>query len=169
MHVNKRTAHLISCLVFVCISVATDTWVVRQDGFGPVKVGMTLAQLNNILHEKFTVPADNDNQGCFYVKPEKYPHVSFMIEDGHLTRVDVDAAGLATASGIQVGDTEAHAKEVYGQSLTIGPHYYTDGHYLTLRSNDGQYGIRFETTKQGKIEMFYAGKYDAVQYVEGCS
>ena len=146
-----------------------NDWVVREDGFGPVKVGMNLAQLNNILHEKFAVPADNDDQGCFYVKPEKFPHVSFMIEDGRFTRVDVDAAGTGTASGIQVGDTEDQARKVYGAKLMVGKAYYTDGHYLTLRSNDGQYAIRFETTKEGKIETFYAGKYDAVQYVEGCS
>jgi hypothetical protein len=28
-------------------------------------------------------------------------------------------------------------------------------------------GVRFETDK-GKITTYYAGKYDAIQYVEGC-
>src|SRR5262245_33081757 len=112
-------------LLVLCISLMTgamkipisktpaksDDWVVREDGFGPVKIGMNLTQLNTVLHEKFTAPTDNDDQGCFYVKPEKFPHVSFMIEDGRFTRVDVDAAGIATASGVQVGDTEDQARK----------------------------------------------------------
>jgi hypothetical protein len=39
-------------------------------------------------------------------------------------------------------------------------------HYLTIRSDDRHYGVRFETD-QGKITMFYAGTYEAIQYVEG--
>ena len=45
--------------------------------------------------------------------------------------------------------------------------YVDDGHYLTVRSSDGHYGVRFETEK-GKIIGYYAGTYEAIQYVEGC-
>jgi len=38
---------------------------------------------------------------------------------------------------------------------------------LTLRSADQRYGMRFET-EAGKVTTFYAGKYEAEQYVEGC-
>lgn len=90
-----------------------------------------------------------------------------MIENGHLVRVDVDKAGVATDEGVQVGDSEERAKQVYGSRLKVEPHHYTDGHYLTVRSQSGGYGIRFETEK-GKIETFYAGTFEAIQYVEGC-
>jgi hypothetical protein len=93
-----------------------------------------------------------------------------MIEDGSLVRVDVNKPGVATTQGIQVGDTEAHVKRVYGASLEIEPsQYFGDegGHYLTLQTPDRRYGIRFETEK-GKVATFYAGKYEAVEYVEGC-
>jgi hypothetical protein len=149
-------------------SLANDTWVVREDGVGPVKIGMTLSQLNTALHEKFSMPAAQDDQGCFYVSPGKHPHIAFMIEEGRLVRIDVESAGVATPEGIQVGDSESHARQVYGSRLKVEPQKYIDtGHYLTVRSEDGRYGIRFETD-QGKITMFYAGRYDAIQYVEGC-
>ena len=90
-----------------------------------------------------------------------------MIENGHLVRIDVDKAGIATAEGVQVGDSEEHAKQVYGARLKIAPHHYTDGHYLTVGSKSAGYGIRFET-ENGKIETFYAGTFEAIQYVEGC-
>jgi len=36
-----------------------------------------------------------------------------------------------------------------------------------LQSSNNRYGIRFETVK-GKITAFYAGRFDAIQFVEGC-
>ncbi len=142
--------------------------MIRQDGVGPVTIGMTLPQLNAVLHETFSMPRNKDDQGCFYVKPTRHAHIAFMIEDAHLSRVDVDGPGISTAEGIQVGDSEERARRVYGARMKVEPHkYIEDGHYLTVRSTDGRYGIRFETEK-GKIQMFYAGRFESVQYVEGC-
>jgi hypothetical protein len=157
------------CLCLMGSSLANDTWVVREDGVGPVKIGMTLSQLNTVLHSKFSMPAAKDNQGCFYVNPSKHPRIAFMIEDGRLVRIDVEIAGVATSEGIQVGDSESRALRVYGFRLKVEPHAYTgpEGHYLTARSKDGRFGRRFETD-QGKITMFYAGRYKAIQYIEGC-
>jgi hypothetical protein len=163
---------LMMALAPVCmtISLADANWVVRNDGVGPIKIGMTLLQLNQALHESFTVPRNKTDQGCFYVKPTKHPHIAFMIEDGRLVRVDVDAPGIFTVEHLQVGDSEAGAKRAYGHRLKVEPSPYLPpevGHYLTARSSDGRYGIRFEVEK-GKIQTYYAGEFKAVQYVEGC-
>ncbi|MGD1216193.1 MAG: hypothetical protein ABR861_14535 [Terriglobales bacterium] len=61
-----------------------DVWVVREDGVGPVKIGMNLAQLNMVLHEKFSMPDSKDERGCFYVDPAKQAHIRFMIVRGRL-------------------------------------------------------------------------------------
>ena len=148
-------------------SYAREAWIVRQNGVGPVKVGMSLTKLNAVLHERFTMPKNKGEQGCFYVKSKAHPHLLFMIEDRHVARVDVDGAGLTTSKGVQVGDSEERVKQIYGSALKIEPHHYTDGHYLTLNSAGGSYGVRFETEKE-KVERFYAGRFQAIQYVEGC-
>jgi hypothetical protein len=99
-----------------------------------------------------------------------HDHLAFMIEDGHLVRVDVDAAGIRTSKGIQVGDSEVRVRQVYGAAIKVEPSKYTSeegGQYFTVRSADGRYGVRFETDK-GRVATFYAGTYDAIQYVEGC-
>jgi hypothetical protein len=146
---------------------AADAWVVRYDGVGPVKIGMTLTELSQALHQELA-PDEKDEHGCFYIDARGHDHVEIMIVDGHVVRVDVGARGTTTADGIQVGDSEAHARTVYGARMKVTPHTYIDnGHYLTVRSSDGRYGIRFET-ENGKIIGFYAGTYDAIQYVEGC-
>lgn len=167
MILRRLTVIVVLAIAAVSYSRADDGWVIREDGVGPVKVGMSLSQLNRVLSEKFSMPQDKGDQGCFYVKPAKHAHIAFMIEDGHLARIDVDKAGISTAEGIQVGDSEAHALQVYGPRLKIEPLHYTEGHYLTVRSINGRYGIRFETEK-GKIQTFYAGRFEAVQYIEGC-
>jgi len=157
--------------ILVCTSVnssAADPWIVRYDGVGPVKIGMTLAQLSAALHQQLA-PDELDEHSCFYIDAHGHNRVGFMIIDGKVARVDVGASGLRTAAGIQVGDSEVHARQVYGASMKVTPHtYIDDGHYLTVRSSDGQFGVRFETEK-GKIVGYYAGTYEAIQYVEGCS
>ncbi len=144
--------------------------MVRPDGVGPVKVGMTLDQLNMTLHEHFRMPVNNEDLGCFYVKPKSHPTLAFMIEDGHFVRVDVDEPGIATEKAVRVGDSEDQIKRAYGAEVNVEPSKYTGdegGHYLTVRSTDGKYGIRFETEKR-KITELYAGTYKTIQYIEGC-
>ena len=169
---GQLTARALAVLVTltvmnIVVLGASDVWVIREDGVGPAKVGMTLPQLNVALHEKFALPEEKGNQGCFYVHPSRHSHIAFMIEDGRLARVDIDAPGISTMTAFKLGDSELHAREVYGTKLRIESQKYTDeGHYLTVHSSNGQYGMRFETEK-GKIQRFYAGRFAAVQYVEG--
>lgn len=70
-----RRSFLLAALVMVTLSApqADDAWVVRFDGVGPVKVGMTLHQLNVVLHEKFSIPADKEERSCFYVDTPRHP------------------------------------------------------------------------------------------------
>lgn len=150
--------------------MADDSWVIRGKRFGPVKIGMRLPELNALLHEKFSIPENKDDQSCLYLVPTKHADIGLMILGGRLARIDVDKPGVRTAEGIQVGDSEAHALKVYGAKLKIEPHFYNapEGHYLTIRSSDERYGIRFETDN-GKIYRFYAGTSAAISLVEGCS
>lgn len=169
---SKRTFILAFVLAGIITATAFPTsndWVVRPQSVGPVKIGMTIAQINAALREKFSFPGEKDERGCFYVSPSQHPDVAFMIENGRLVRIDVAKPGVATPEGVQVGDSEARAKSVYGNKLKIEPHAYNgpEGHYLTVRSNDGRYGTRFETDG-GKIQSYYAGLFSAVQYIEGC-
>jgi len=149
--------------------MAQETWVIREDGAGPAKIGMTLSQLSTALHERFPLPSEGDPQSCFYVSPKRHPRIAFMILDWRLVRIDVNVAGIFTSAGIQVGDSEADVLQLYGSKLKVEPHKYMgpEGHYLTVRSSNNRYGFRFETFK-GKITNFYAGQFDALQFVEGC-
>lgn len=93
-----------------------------------------------------------------------------MIEDGHLVRVDVDKPTIPTDKNVRVGSAEEEVKKAYGSEIKTEQSKYTGdegGRYLTFRSPDGKFGVRFETEK-GKVTTFYAGTYETIQYVEGC-
>jgi hypothetical protein len=167
----NRARLLFTSILFtaVAVSTAAQEWLVGFDGIGPVKIGMSLSELNVALHEGFSMPEDKDEQACFYVEHAKHPGVAFMIQAGHVTRVDVDRPKVSTAEGIGIGDSESRAMQVYGSKLKVEPHHYTapEGHYLTVLSSNERYGIRFETDK-GKIVRFYAGQLQAIALIEGC-
>jgi hypothetical protein len=130
---------------------------------------MTLEQINAALNEKLSAPQQEDDRGCYYVKSVGHPHVAFMIENGRLARVEVNAPGVPTVAGVQVGDTEAQAMTVYGRKLKVEPNRYDDdGHYLTVKTLDGRYATRFETDGK-KIQTYYAGRTSVVTYPDGCN
>ena len=144
-----------------------DAWVVREDGVGPIKIGMTPAQISATLHRKLTED-EFGTDNCHYTHAPGHDQTSFMMIDGHLVRIDVEAPGIETSTGIQVGASEADVQRAYGAKVIVSADQYIDnGHYLTVRSADGHRGIRF-VTERGKVTMFYAGTYEAIQYVEGC-
>lgn len=93
---SSRTRALFGILATVVATnmLATDAWTLHLDGIGPIKIGMTLPQLSTALHETFKLPENSEDQGCFYVKPTRH-HLSLMIEDKHLVRIDVDKPGIA--------------------------------------------------------------------------
>lgn len=168
MQRSLLTGPLILLILLTIAAGGSDAWIVRQDGVGPVKIGMTVAQLRATLRQKLPEENDAASDNCFYVHAKGHEHIAFMIVDGRLARIDVDAAGIFTDTGLKVGDSETRVQKAYGAKLKTSGHKYVDtGHYLTARSGNGRNGIRFETD-QGKVTKYYAGTSEAIQYVEGC-
>lgn len=92
-----------------------------------------------------------------------------MVESGRIARVDVDSAGVRTATGAGVGDSEETIQRSYPGLVTVTPQKYEDGHYLTVTPNpaDSTLAIVFET-RGGKVTRYRAGSRPQVEYVEGC-
>ena len=167
---NPRRALAAALLTALALHSASagDVWVVRNNGVGSAKIGMTLAQLSAVLHEDLSRQTDK-GENCTFVFQSQHSNIGLMIVGGKFVRTEIDQPGVYTAEGIQIGDTEERVKKVYGSRVKVEPHAY-DGpewHYLTVRSPNGRYGIRFETDGT-KVVMFYAGTYKAIQYIEGC-
>lgn len=138
---------------------------------GKARIGMTERELSQafggpVVHDE----PETQEDGCYYVSVRGLPDgAGLMIVEGRLARIDVFDYGIPTVSGAGVGTSEQEVKRIYGGQLKDEPHAYAgpEGRYLTLRSRDGRYGMRFETDGQA-VTGFYAGTTEAIQYIEGC-
>ena len=151
------------------------------EGYGPVKVGMTLAQAEKALGVKLNMywSEEGDPKSCGTgVRADKRNgDVYYMLEGGHVVRVEVVTPDtgtttkppIRTAKGIRLGSTEAEVKRAY-PGVKVEPHPYLGpaGHTIAVKSADGKTGIIFDTDGKTVIEM-RAGVYPQVGYIEGCA
>ncbi|MEZ5830670.1 MAG: hypothetical protein R3D05_05785 [Dongiaceae bacterium] len=152
------------------IASAADDWRITTSGYGPVKIGMGVAEASHALGRKLVAEGPVDNPDCHYLRPE--PAVEglwFMVSKDRVVRIEINAPGITTKSGLGVGDSEARVKKLL-PSAEITPHKYVapNGNYLTIWTSDHKAAVRFETL-EGKVTSFYAGRVPEVEYVEGCS
>jgi len=150
---------------------ADDDWRITTAGYGPARIGMSVEEASNALGMKLVSDGPVDTPECHYLRPE--PAVEglwFMVSNDRVVRIEVNAPGIKTRSGLGVGDAEDRIKEAFGSSLEVTPHKYVapDGNYLTIWSSNHKSAVRFETLL-GKVTSFYAGRVPEVEYVEGCS
>jgi hypothetical protein len=144
--------------------------VITERGLGPLRAGMTIAEAVTALDGALAVPAEYDSTECDYATWRGGPRgVHVMIDQGRIARIEVDSTGVATAAGARVGDSEDRIQSLYPGRVTVTPHKYEDGHYLTVNAvGDSSLAIVFETSK-GRVTRYRAGRRPAVEYVEGCS
>lgn len=145
--------------------------VVTEHGMGALRAGMTVAEAASAI-PGFKVPVRRNRNACMYAANDGLPNgVRVMVDQGRVARVEIIEGSIRTAKGARIGDTEERIKRLYPNQVTVSPHKYTDGHYLTVvpaASADSAYRIIFETDGN-KVLRYRAGTRPQVEYVEGCS
>ena len=149
----------------------TSSWTVNIRGIGPLQAGMSRPQAAAVMGVPPAV-IDSAWTDCDYVGFGDMPEgVSFMVEGGTIARLEVRNGRVATEEGARIGDSEDRIRRLYGSRLTVTPHKYVDGHYLTVKPTkaaDSAFRIVFET--DGRVVTQYrSGRRPPVEYVEGCS
>ncbi len=151
---------------------APPAWTVTEFGIGALRAGMTIAEAARIVGGSFAARPGAAKTCGFAIWPEAPPGVLVMLDEGLVARVDVTRdSPIATSRGARIGDTEARIKELYKGRVTVSPHEYTDGHYLTVTPPAGQdrnYRLVFETDGN-RVLRYRGGKLPQVGYVESCS
>jgi hypothetical protein len=139
-------------------------WEVTPTGIGSIRTGMSVDEAQVILHNDLVVPANLSE--CAFLKTKNGPRgVSFMVEQRHISRVDVTSGSTATSAGARIGDTEEKIKSLY-RGVAVTPHKYNaGGHYLTYSGEGGK--IVFETDGS-KVTKYRSGNTPSVDNVEGC-
>jgi hypothetical protein len=132
---------------------------------------MTVAEAQ-VAYPTFKVAASVDGGPCSYAILNGWPAgIGVMVDAGKVVRVEVRRGNFATSTGARIGDTEQRIQSLYPGQVTVSPHKYTDGHYLTVTPTtevDSANRIIFETDGR-KVVNYRAGVRPQVEYVEGCS
>lgn len=153
-------------------SATSPAWTVSFRGYGPLRVGMTLAEAQAAAGTTLSLPPQTEPEQCDYAVWSGAPHgVHLMFEGGVLRRVDVDSSSVATAEGLRVGDAAARAVSLYGTRAIRRPHKYETGEYFIVLADpvaDTVHRLVVEVTRD-TVRAWRVGQIPQVEYVEGCS
>ena len=163
---------LISALLLATAAPAASPPNITPDGWGPVRIGMSRAQVEKALGTKLEGEALDDEYSCIDMVPAGSDQgMWFMFEEFKLSRISVgDPSKVKTPRGIAIGSSADDVRRAYGSGLKAEPHYYEDlpSEYLTYWTKPGKRGVRFETDSKRRVQSIHAGG-DSIQYVEGCA
>lgn len=154
---------------------ASDT--LSAEGFGPLRIGMSLAEVEAALGPDANPEAVGgpEPEVCDQFRPVRAPEgLLVMIERGVLTSVRLTRSSKATTdSGVSIGDSEPAVRAAY-PTLDEQAHAYeaAPAKYLTAwsgaaRSTPDARGLRFEIGQDGRVSSITGGG-PSIQYVEGC-
>jgi hypothetical protein len=142
--------------------------VVRIDGVGPLRVGMTAVDARKALGLPASAGA---GKGCSYLAGASTTplHANVMLAGDTVVRFDVRDSSIATAEGARVGDGESRVESLYDGRVSVQPHkYVAGGHYLVV-TDPAHPGDRLVFETDGNVvTQFRAGRTPEVMNIEGC-
>ena len=157
--------------------VPPDAETLAADGWGPLRIGMSLAEITAAAGEDSDPRAVGgpDPARCDEFRPTNAPEgILVMVENGVLTRISVSRnPNIRTSEGLRIGDPESSVLAAYGSRAKVDPHQYVDppAKYITVwrepLSSANPRGIRYEIDSNGNIAHLRAGG-PSIEYVEGC-
>ena len=152
---------------------APDAGLVRMDGYGDMRFGMTADQAGQAWGGELTGKRD-EGAGCYYLTPkwvEVPSDFAFMFENGKFVRYDVGTGRETAPGGGRVGMTTGEIRGLYAGRVEETPHKYVEGgKYLRVGDGSGGQGkLLFATGADGKVTSWRVGVPPQVDYVEGCS
>ena len=161
---------------------AASANVLTPLGYGPLKIGMTQADVEAAVGPPPANAAEAEPSECRYYHPSRAPEgLLVMVENGVLTRLTATKdSNVKTEDGVGVGDDGEQLKARYA-AATVTPHKYegAPSAYVTVWPGkpqlQGAYvtdptarGLVFEIGDDGKVAFIHAGG-PSIQNVEGCS
>lgn len=153
--------------------------VLTANGFGPLRIGMTTAEIETALGADSNPNAVGgaDPASCDMFHPARAPEgLLVMTNNGALASVWLTrAATTPTDRGFKIGDDASAVKAAYGASAVVVPHKYESApaEYITVwatadHTSPAARGVKYDIGSDGKVKSI-AGGGPSIEYVEGCS
>ena len=159
--------------------VASAADQLTAEGFGAIRVGQTIAEVEQVYGAPAKPIVDPDDCNVFH--PVRAPEgVWVMTEEGKVSRVTLrDGASVTTDRALGLGAPAAAVKQAYGAAAQASPHKYesTPSEYITVWTGGPRSepyvtdaaarGVRYEVGADGKVKAIHGGG-PSIQLVESC-
>jgi hypothetical protein len=147
--------------------------VISAEGYGPVRIGMTIEEAAAALGQPLNPDMDFDEpefcQTLHIGDQTAEGALRFMAQHGRITRIsDYQEPDALTAEGLGVRSTDAEIRAAYPGAIEQ-PAKYDDppAHDLIVWTVPDESGIRFEINSSGTATILHAGD-ESILLVEGC-
>ena len=152
----------------------------RLDGYAGARLGAAIAEVRSGFGAPLQglgsdaagkpLPADDRNEGCYFLRPQDAEDPRLMIEGRKLVRYDVRSAAIVAPGGGKVGMTLGELQLLYPERGDVVADKYDDkAQHLRVRpAQDGGAVIDFALGADGRVGAWRVGRTPQVDYVEGC-
>lgn len=152
----------------------------RLDGYGGVALGAGIAEVRSGYGSPLQglgtdaagkpLPADNSNDGCYFLRPQDAEDPRLMIEGRKLVRYDVRSSAIVAPGGGRVGMTLGELQALYPDRGDVVPDKYDEkAQHLRVRpAQEGGAVVDFALGADGKVGGWRVGRTPQVDYAEGC-
>lgn len=156
-----------------------DDAVLSSAGLGPIRIGMTVSELEAELGTDLTIETIDGNVAgaCGQVVPTTSiaRDVWILLEltgpdDAIIRRVSTFSGPWFTPSGITVGSSQQDVIDTFPGQIEERPHVYTEGTYMRFLPTNADDPNTVEFVNEGgTIAEIRVGNRDWVGFVEGCA
>lgn len=174
----SRLAALISVLAMSVQASAQQASILEGGGLGKVRIGMDVREAERAIGAGLHSLVPGYGPACWLaVRADgTEPGLSYMVENGRITRIDVVtpqggiAPTISTAKGIGIGSSQADVEQSYGSSgiSARAPYGHNDDDRWVTVETTPTLGIVLSITG-GKVVALWAGRRDSIAYTEACS
>ena len=175
---TSRVAVLMSALLMAAPAGAQPQPVLENGGIGKVRIGMAVKEAERTIGAGLRSLIPGYGEGCWLaVRADGIdPGLSYMVEHGAITRIDVatpregTAPTIATAKGIRIGSSQADVESTYGSTgiSALAPYGHNDDDRWVTVETTPALGIVIEMSG-GKVIGLWAGRRQSIAYTESCS
>ncbi len=140
---------------------------VTTRGLGRLHIGMSVQRAERVVGHRLRRSYPSGPR-CFtaIIRPSRLG-VYVLATGDTIARIDVTERGVATHSGIRVGDSVRRLRAAYGAQLKARPNFYQSS-WTNYVIRDGNRKVVFYTDSR-KVKSYSTGRSPEINYVEGCS
>lgn len=156
---------------------STVAFTLDFDGYGPVRIGMPIAEAERVTGRPFTHAEYTDRHelcDLLWIEGDPaYADMLFMQESGVITRVSVSRReeripAVETAQGVGLNDDADAVRAAFGSRIQreVAPYVGPPSYDLYVWRSPER-GMRFAIDEQGRVKDIYVGA-QSIQYMEDC-